>query len=148
MNPPTFRVLAAGPGVVLGGSFTSVLIDGQPATVTKELWLDNFSSERALLYYVSLGWSGDSSVPIVEEWPYVLLQAGKGHAVLNSDRYFELALKAREQHGATFGQLLQRAIGLTLTAKVVTAHGPVVLTAGLWVPKQDRPEYFQVAPSR
>jgi len=144
MNPPTFRVLAAGPGIVLGGSFTSVLIDGQPATVTKELWLDHFSPEGALLHDVSLSWSGDSGVPSVEEWPYVVLQAGKRQAVLNTDRYFDLALKAREQHGTSFGQLLQRALGLTLTAKVVTAHGPVFLTTGLWVPKQDRPEYFQV----
>jgi len=146
MNPPTFKVLSAGPGIVLGGSFTSVLIEGQPTMVTREIWLDNFSSEKTLLHYVSLGWSGDNSVPIVEEWPYTLLQAGKGHTVLNSDQYFDLALKAREQHGASFGQLLQRAIGLTLTAKVVTAHGPVFLTTGLWVPKQDRPEYFQVTP--
>lgn len=60
--------------------------------------------------------------------------------MLNSDRYFDLTLKAR----APFGLLLQRAIGLTLTAKVVTAQGPAFLTTGLWVPKQNRPEYFQI----
>ena len=144
MTSAVFRVLSAGPGIVLGGSFTSVLIDGQPTMVTKEVWLDNFSSERVLLHYVSLSWSGDSSVPVVEEWPYLLLVAGKGHTLLNSDRYFDLALKAREQHGEAFGLLLQRAIGLTLTAKVVTSQGPAFLSTSLWVPKQDRPEYFQV----
>ncbi|MGY2893871.1 hypothetical protein [Deinococcus sp. UYEF24] len=144
MTSPVFRVLSAGPGIVLGGSFTSVLIDGQPTMVTKELWLDNFSSERALLHYVSLSWSGDSSVPVIEEWPYMLVTSGKGQPLLNSERYFDLALKAREQHGASFGLLLQRAVGLTLTAKVVTAQGPAFLTTGLWVPKQNRPEYFQV----
>lgn len=145
MTSPVFRVLSAGPGIVLGGSFTSVLIGGQPTMVTKEIWLDNFSSERALLHYVSLSWSGDASVPVIEEWPYQLLLTGKGQPVLNSDRYFDLALMAREQHGASFGQLLQRAVGLTLTVKVVTAQGPAFLTAGLWVPKQDRPEYFQIS---
>jgi len=144
MTSPVFRVLSAGPGIVLGASFISVLIDGQPTMVTRELWLDNFSSDRVLLHYVSLSWSGDASVPVVEEWPYLLLAPVKGHPLLNTDRYFDLALKAREQHGASFGLLLQRAIGLTLTAKVVTAQGPAFLTAGLWVPKQDRPEYFQI----
>jgi len=145
VTSPVFRVLSAGPGIVLGASFTSVLIGGQPTMVTRELWLDNFSSDRTLLHYLSLSWSGDANVPTVEEWPYHFLTTGKGYAVLNTDRYFDLALKAREQHGASFGLLLQRAIGLTLTAKVVTAYGPAFLTAGLWVPKQDRPEYFQVS---
>lgn len=145
MTSPVFKVLSAGPGIVLGGSFTSVLIEGQPTMVTKEIWLDNFSSERALLHYVALSWRGDASSPVVEEWPYQLLLTGKGQPILNSDRYFDLALNAREQHGVPFGLLLQRAIGLTLTVKIVTAQGSAFLTAGLWVPKQDRPEYFQVA---
>jgi len=138
------RILSAGPGIVLGTSFTSVLIGGQPTLVTRELRLDNFSSDRALLHYFSLGWSGDASVPTVEERPYLLLIAGKRSPVLNTDRYFDLALKACEQHGETFGLLLQRAIGLTLTAKVVTAQRPAFLTTDLWVPNQGRPEYFQV----
>jgi len=138
------KVLSAGPGVVLGGSFASVLIEGQPTMVTKALWLDNFSSGKVLLHYVSLSWSGDSSAPGVEEWPYLELLPGKEETVLDTDRYFDLALKAREQHGLPFGLLLQRAIGLTLTLKVVTAQGPAFLTAGLWIPRQDRPEYFQL----
>lgn len=141
---PLLKVLAAGPGIVLGGSFESVLIEGRPTLVTRELWLDNFSSDRVLLHYVSVGWSGDSNVPTVEDWPYLLLVAAKRQTVLNSDRYFDFALKAREQHGEAFGPLLQRAIGLTLTVKVVTVHGPVFLVSSLWVPKQDRPEYFMV----
>jgi len=145
MTSPIMKVLSAGPGIVLGGSFTSVLIEGQPTMVTKELWLDNFSSEKTLLHYVSLSWSGDSSIPAVEDWPYLQLLPGKEQTVLDTDRYFDLALKARGQHGPTFGLLLQRAIGLTLTLKVVTAYGPAFLTAGLWIPKQDRPEYFQVS---
>jgi len=130
--------------VVLGGSFASTLIDGQPIMVTKEIWLDNFTSARVLLHYVSLSWSGDTGMPVVDEWPYQLFSTGKRQSILNSDLYFDLALKAREHHGPSFGQLLQRAIGLTLTAKVVTAQGPAFLTARLWALKQDRPEYFQV----
>jgi len=83
-------------------------------------------------------------VPTVEEWPYLLLIAGERSSVLNTDRYSDLALKAREQHGEAFSLLLQRAIGLTLTAKAVTAQGPAFLTTDLWVPNQGRPEYFQV----
>jgi len=138
------RVLPTGPGIVLSASFTSVLIGSQPTLVTCKLWLDNFSSDRALLHYFSLGWSGDASVPTVEERPYLLLIAGKRSPVLNADRYFDLALKAREQHGEAFGLLLQRAIGLTLTAKVATTQGPAFLTTDLCVPNQGRPEYFQV----
>ena len=44
MNPPLLKVLAAGPGVVLGGSFESLLIGGQPTLVTRALWVDNFSA--------------------------------------------------------------------------------------------------------
>jgi hypothetical protein len=144
MNPPLLKVLAAGPGVVLGGSFESVLVDGQPTPVTRELWIDNFSAHRVLLHYVSLGWSGDTSVPTLEEWPYLTLVGGKRHTILNGDIYFDFALKARELHGESFGLLLQRAVGLTLTVKVVTAQDPAFLICGLWVPKQDRPEYFLV----
>jgi len=82
--------------------------------------------------------------PGVEEWPYLELLPGQGHTVLNSDRYFDLALRARERHGPSFGPLLQRAIGLTLTVKVVTTQGPAFLSTGVWAPRQDRPEYFQV----
>lgn len=144
MPPPTMKVLSAGPGIVLGGSFVPVLIDIQPTLVATELWLDNFASEKTLLHFVSLSWMGDDSVPTVEEWPYLYLLLGKRHTLLNRDRYFDLALMAREQHGEPFGLLLQRAIGLTLTVGVVTDRGPAFLTTGLWVPQQGRPEYFEV----
>jgi hypothetical protein len=140
------KVLAAGPGVVLGGSFESVLIGGQPTLVTREVWLDNFSQGRVLQHYLSLSWSGDTDVPSVEEWPYLLLVASKRQTVLDGDRYFDLALKAREQHGEPFGLLLQRAIGVTLTIKLVTVQGPAFLVCSLWVPKQDHPDYFMVSP--
>lgn len=143
MTSPVFKVLAAGPGVVLGGSFESVLIDGQPTQVTRELWLENFSSSRVLLHYLSLGWSGDTSTPTIEEWPYTLFPASR-QPLLNGDRYFDFALKARTEHGEPFGLLLQRAIGLALTAKVVTVTGPAFLSCSLWVPKQDRPQHFMV----
>lgn len=144
MTAPLFKVLSAGPGIVLGGSFESVLIDGQPNLVTRELWLDNFSPGRVLLHYVSLGWSGDTNVPTFEEWPYLFLVPSKRQTVLNGELYFDYALKAREQHGEPFGHLLRRPVGLTLTVKVVTVHGPAFLLCTLWVPKQDRPEYFTV----
>jgi hypothetical protein len=145
MNSPLLKVLAAGPGVVLGGSFESVLIDGQPTLVTRELWIDNFSAGRVLLHYVSIGWSGDTNVPTTEEWPYLTLVGGKRHTVLNGEQYFDFALKARAQHGEPFGLLLRRAVGVTLTVKVVTVQGPAFLICSLWVPKQDRPEYFLVS---
>lgn len=146
MNTPILKVLATGPGVVLGGSFESLLIDGQPTLVTRELWVDNFSTDRILLHYVAIGWSGDTSLPTVEEWPYLTLVGAKRHTVLNSESYFDFALRAREQHGEPFGLLLQRAVGVTLTVKVVTSQGPAFLISSLWVPKQDRPEYFLVGP--
>ncbi|WP_424952723.1 hypothetical protein [Deinococcus sp.] len=142
MNTPLLKVLAAGPGVVLGGSFESLLIGGQPTLVTRDLWVDNFSAGRVLLHYVALGWSGDTDVPTLEEWPYLTLVGGKRHTVLNGEIYFDFALRAREQHGEPFGLLLRRAVGVTLTVKVVTAHGPAFLISSLWVPKQERPEYF------
>ena len=143
MSAVVYKVLAAGPGVVLGGSFESVLLNGQPTQVTRELWLENFASTRVLLHYMSLGWSGDASTPTIEEWPYTLLGATR-QTLLDGDRYFDFALKARSEHGESFGLLLQRAIGLTLTVKVVTVSGPAFLTCGLWVPKQDRPQHFMV----
>ena len=144
MSSVVLKVLAAGPGVVLGGSFESVLIGGQPTLVTREVWLDNFSQGRVLQHYLSVGWSGDTDVPTVEEWPYLLLPASTRQTVLDGDRYFDVALKARAQHGEPFGLLLQRAIGVTLTVKLVTAQGPAFLVCSLWVPKQDRPAYFMV----
>jgi len=144
MSDVLLKVLAAGPGIVLGGSFESVLLEGQPTLVTREIWLENFSQARVLLHYTSLGWSGDSSLPTVEEWPYLTLVGSKRQTILDTDRYFDLALKARTQHGEPFGQLLQRAVGVTLTVKVVTTQEPVFLVSSLWIPKQNRPEYFLV----
>jgi len=144
MNTPILKVLAAGPGVVLGGSFETLLIDGRPTLVTRELWVDNFSASRVLLHYVAVGWSGDTSLPTLEEWPYLTLAGSKRHTVLNGETYFDFALRAREQHGESFGLLLRRAIGVTLTVKVVTDEGPAFLSSNLWVPKRDRPEYFLI----
>jgi len=144
MSDVLLKVLAAGPGIVLGGSFESVLLEGHPTLVTREIWLENFSQARVLLHYTSLGWSGDSSLPTVEEWPYLTLAGSKRQTILDTDRYFDLALKARTQHGEPFGQLLQRAVWVTLTVKVVTTQEPVFLVCSLWIPKQNRPEYFLV----
>ena len=93
---------------------------------------------------MSLGWSGDTDVPLLEEWPYLTLVGGKRHTVLDGEAYFDFALRAREQHGEPFGLLLRRAVGVTLTVKVVTTQGPSFLISSLWVPKQDRPEYFLI----
>ena len=125
MSPPLLKVLATGPGIVLGGSFESVLIDGQPTLVTREIWLDSFSGDRVLLHYLSVGWSGDTSVPTFEDWPYLLLTPSQRHTVLTGDFYFDFALKAGEQHGESFGHLLRRAIGISLVVKVVTVNGRI-----------------------